>query len=668
MSRSPIEPSEYYDQENGGQIPVFRPSMEQFEDFMSFMESIDDYGRRSGIVKVIPPEEWKQSLPSVRSALEHVRVRNPIVQHIYGSKGTYAQTNVEKRRPYTLSQWHELCHQEPHRPPKMRADRTASPLHRIAVPQDPKRQKSSLVQPVSANTRSKAHSSATPAATSTVPATATATAKSKRQKSSDEIALARSDATVPLDFDPYAEDIEQYTMEYCKHLERVYWRNLTYSQPMYGADMLGTLFDESVTSWNVSKLDNVLNRMGASLPGVNEPYLYFGMWKATFAWHVEDMDLYSINYLHFGAPKQWYAIPADYSKKFESIMQNEFFQQYKACPEFLRHKTFLMSPSLLEKYNVPVNRCVQHQGEFMITFPFGYHAGYNLGFNCAESVNFALDSWIEIGKQAKACNCISDSVTIDVASLERPENSRTSEEGEKDVPRPSSNKTSPTKKTNRRKRTNTDNSALPEPKKPATICILCSNSTTKADITTMDGSARAHRRCAEIIPETSVTDNDILQGLDTIPKARWKLLCQICKQRTGACVQCCKGRCYKAFHVTCAETAGLTMIHRGKSVADIYCAQHKPQQQRQQPQQKQHREKKKEDDKSKAASQSKPIRKLRLIAPAQPKPPIVPIIPPQGHTYPMQPIPTFPQGMMLATSAGEMQKGHHQHSNYCSIF
>lgn len=54
----------------------------------------------------------------------------------------------------------------------------------------------------------------------------------------------------------------------------------------------------------------------------------------------------------------------------------------------------------------------------MITFPYGYHAGYNLGLNCAESVNFALDSWIEIGRRAKACTCVSDSVMIDVDALQ----------------------------------------------------------------------------------------------------------------------------------------------------------------------------------------------------------------------------------------------------------
>ena len=42
----------------------------------------------------------------------------------------------------------------------------------------------------------------------------------------------------------------------------------------------------------------------------------------------------------------------------------------------------------------------QEAGEFMVTFPYAYHAGFNHGFNCAESTNFATERWIEYGKQA----------------------------------------------------------------------------------------------------------------------------------------------------------------------------------------------------------------------------------------------------------------------------
>ena len=43
---------------------------------------------------------------------------------------------------------------------------------------------------------------------------------------------------------------------------------------------------------------------------MSTPMLYIGMVSATFAWHVEDHYLYSINYQHQGAAKTWYSLYA----------------------------------------------------------------------------------------------------------------------------------------------------------------------------------------------------------------------------------------------------------------------------------------------------------------------------------------------------------------------
>ncbi|KIJ42651.1 hypothetical protein M422DRAFT_31231 [Sphaerobolus stellatus SS14] len=39
-------------------IPVFKPSMEEFADFERYMERVEVWGSRSGIVKIVPPREW----------------------------------------------------------------------------------------------------------------------------------------------------------------------------------------------------------------------------------------------------------------------------------------------------------------------------------------------------------------------------------------------------------------------------------------------------------------------------------------------------------------------------------------------------------------------------------------------------------------------------------
>ena len=113
------------------------------------------------------------------------------------------------------------------------------------------------------------------------------------------------------EFEPLAtsEDNQPGTDDSAE-VERKYWKNVSIRPPLYGADIHGSLFDKTCKGWNLRNLDTMLSQMllkaGHDLPGVTSPYLYFGTWRSTFAWHVEDMDLYSVNYLHYGANKHWW--------------------------------------------------------------------------------------------------------------------------------------------------------------------------------------------------------------------------------------------------------------------------------------------------------------------------------------------------------------------------
>jgi len=73
--------------------------------------------------------------------------------------------------------------------------------------------------------------------------------------------------------------------------------------------------------WNLGNLDSILSEglKNTKIRGVTRPYLYVGTWKSLFGWHKEDMDLYSINYLHTGAPKQWYSVDISSNEDFGTL-------------------------------------------------------------------------------------------------------------------------------------------------------------------------------------------------------------------------------------------------------------------------------------------------------------------------------------------------------------
>ena len=148
-----------------------------------------------------------------------------------------------------------------------------------------------------------------------------------------------------------------------------FWKEIaTARAPLYGSDLEGSFFPPPIDlrRWNLRALPDLLRLGPAALPtelkGINSPMLYMGRWRTLFPLHAEDMDLFSINYLHSGATKQWYGISPRSADHVELLAAQCFPRLHSTCRQFLRHKASLIAPEVFIANGVALSSLRQRAG------------------------------------------------------------------------------------------------------------------------------------------------------------------------------------------------------------------------------------------------------------------------------------------------------------------
>ena len=202
-------------------------------------------------------------------------------------------------------------------------------------------------------------------------------------------------------------------------VEREFWRLVESPseevEVEYGADIHSTTHGSGFPTieknpqdlysrdlWNLNILplhpESLFRHIKSDISGMTVPWLYVGMCFSTFCWHNEDHYGYSANYQHFGATKTWYGIPGADAERFEEAMKEAVPELFESQPDLLFQLVTLLPPDRLKKAGVNVYALDQRAGQFVITFPQAYHAGFNHGFNFNEAVNFAPADWEPYGE------------------------------------------------------------------------------------------------------------------------------------------------------------------------------------------------------------------------------------------------------------------------------
>lgn len=182
----------------------------------------------------------------------------------------------------------------------------------------------------------------------------------------------------------------------------LYQRSIENSEPTpYLINEPGTLFTSKI-DFNLDKLirgDRLTSgTVTDNMSGITSSMVYVGVRGSVFPAHLEDWDLGSMNYLHYGAPKMYVIIPPSQAEQFQKHCLSEMqaagisgkFNPYnnKPCDNIIQHKNFIVLLDILRAKSIKFKLILQFAQDLVLLMPGCYHFGCNLGMNVAESRNF----------------------------------------------------------------------------------------------------------------------------------------------------------------------------------------------------------------------------------------------------------------------------------------
>ncbi|KAH7697685.1 CRE-JMJD-2 protein [Aphelenchoides avenae] len=145
-------------------------------------------------------------------------------------------------------------------------------------------------------------------------------------------------------------------------------------------------------------------------------FLFFiiGSYGSTIPLQTGYMGLYTVSYNHGGKPRVWYVVHGSTANmaRFEQALRQTFRHDFverglNQCRNPLQHNLWIVAPSYLRRHNIKYTVVVQQAGDIVVILARAYFMGFDCGFNMVETVQFATQRWIGIGKslRPRMCDC-----------------------------------------------------------------------------------------------------------------------------------------------------------------------------------------------------------------------------------------------------------------------